>query len=247
MKKIADEFAVAAQVFDMFTPALADDDPLLTAIRKRVDKGSTIVDFGVGTGRIALPLQASGYTLIGIDISPDMLTKLRAKPGAEQMRIIEGSFADRYDIAAGSASAIVCVFHSLYHTHDAELQRATLQRASEYLRPGGLMFLDNPAAHDIVRRTPERDRVTVQMIAGDRVVLSAGIVDPVRQSLLVNHVVMTAQGNRLNPFTYRYIWPSELRLMAELVGLEVIEETGDWSGTPFGTGSREHCVVLRKK
>lgn len=243
--RIIAEFAIHAQRYDETSPPLADDDPLMDFLRARLAAGSRIVEFGAGTGRVSIPLVRQGYDVTGIDLSPDMVRRLAEKPEAARMTIIEGSFADRHDI--GRCAAVLCVFNSLYHAHTREMQQAALRRAAEYLRPDGILVLENRSANSFIQEYSAGERVSVRSLTTDSAWLTAGTLSPLDQRVSIAHLAVTGGRFTYNPITLRYIWPDELRLMAETAGLEVVEEYADWHQSTFTAGSREHIAVLRRR
>lgn len=243
METVRAEFAIHAPSYDDTSPVVGDDDPMIGFLGDRLPAGARLLEYGIGTGRIAVPLVRAGYRVTGIDVSPDMLSMLAAKPESAEIEIVEGSFGDRHDL--GEFDAVVCLFNSLYHAHDRRVQQAALRRAAEHLRPGGLLILANSSAITLVREYTDPNGIFVRKVAADHVWLTTGLLSPLEQILRISHLTVGVGGTRIHPVTLRYIWPEELRLMAEAAGLDVIEEYADWDGTPFTAQSREHIVVLR--
>ncbi|MGW2588612.1 class I SAM-dependent methyltransferase [Streptomyces virginiae] len=222
-----DEYVVRAQTYDDDYPLLADNDPMITFIRNRLPEGSRVVEFGIGTGRVAIPLLHAGFRLWGIDVSAEMLARLAAKEEADDIETIEGSFLDMR--APGSFAAVVCVFNTLYHVHAQDGQVQTLKAAAAHLEPGGLIFLENTSALHIAERYPQGSRILVQDMGKKSLWLLAAQLSAVEQQLRITHIKITNSDTSLAPVTFRYIWPAELRLMARQAGLEIAEEYGDWS------------------
>lgn len=238
------EFAQHAARYDEFAPQVDVAHPMIAFIQSRITSPARLIEFGIGTGRVALPLSACGYEVSGVDFSAEMLAELRNKPGAEKIAVVEGSFTEPHGL--GLFTGVVCVFNSLYHAHTLEDQVATLRAAAESLEPQGLLFLENRAAHSFVQEYAARERLSVRGVGPDSVWLTAGTLDPLEQVVRFTHLTIGTGGITAGPVTMRYIWPDELRLMAALAGLEVVEQFADWSGTPFTADSREHIAVLRR-
>lgn len=242
---IVDEFAIHAARYDATSPPLTVESPLVTFLRERLKPGSRIVEFGIGTGRVAIPLLQAGFDVTGIEVSPDMQARLAEKPAADQLTVVAGSFAEPHDIEA--CDAVVCVYNTLYHAHDLRMQQAALRCAAGYLKPGGLVVLENRSAASLVREYERGERLSVRRVETGSAWFTAGTVCMLTQVARIVHMSVSGAGNvSYHPITLRYIWPGELRLLADLADLEVTEEFADWHGSAFTAESREHIVVLRR-
>ncbi|MFI8280882.1 class I SAM-dependent methyltransferase [Streptomyces sp. NPDC085929] len=239
-----DEYVVRARTYDDDYPPLADDDPMIAFMRNRISEGARVVEFGIGTGRVAIPLLHSGCRLWGIDISAEMLARLAAKDEANGIETMEGSFLDTR--APGAFAAVVCVFNTLYHVHAQDGQVQALKAAADHLEPDGFLFLENTSALHITERYGDGSRILLQDIGNTSLWLLAAQMCAIEQRLRITHIKMTDSGTSLAPVTFRYIWPAELRLMAQQAGLQIAEEYGDWSQHPFDGSSTSHIVVMRK-
>ncbi|MFD5426476.1 class I SAM-dependent methyltransferase [Streptomyces sp. NPDC127084] len=246
MDTTEEQFDAHAEAYDALYPLLDDDHPMITFIRDRLPPRCSVVEFGIGTGRVAIPLVHAGLDVCGIDLSARMLEKLAAKPEGARITTVHGSFTETRNLAASRHSAVICVFNTLFHVLQQREQARTLEAAAAALRPGGLMFLENSSAHRLVRKYPDGDAVRVHHQETGRVWLLAGVLDELRQRLDVTHIRIGGGEISPVPVSFRYVWPSELRLMAQAAGLDLVEEHGDWSGAPYDTSSRLHICVLRK-
>ncbi|MFB7054368.1 class I SAM-dependent methyltransferase [Streptomyces vinaceus] len=240
-----EEFRLIAPGYDDDYPALAPDDPMITFMRGHLDQGDRIVEFGIGTGRVAIPLAQSGLRVSGIDLSEEMLKVLGRKPEALGIETVHGSFLEQR--VSGTFAAVVCVFNTLYHVHDQQGQELALRKAAEHIPENGLIFLENTSALHLMSHYQATDRLGVFRIEPSFTWLLAGRVSQLKQELKISHIKLRADGSSVTPVTLRYIWPSELHLMARQAGLEVVAEHGDWDGRPFDTTSKSHIVILRKR
>lgn len=209
--------------------------------------GGTALELGVGTGCIALPLAASGAVVSGIDNSPLMLDRLRDKPGAERLTLVCDDFVDVP--IAGPFDLIYSVFSFGYLLAQSEQVRC-LVAVRERLSASGAFVLQTlvPQAEMLqtgAKVTPVLDPPALD--AGDApVLLLYSSTDPVRQLVQQRIVLIGESGTRIFNDRYRYVWPSELDLMARLAGLELQERWSDWAQQPFDARARAQISVYRR-
>jgi len=203
---------------------------------KETSGAGPILELGIGTGRIALPLAAQGVEVHGIDASEAMVAKLRAKPGGERLPITLGNFADvpvshRY-------SLVFVVFNTLFGLSSQEEQVRCFSNVASRLVPGG-RFLIEAFVPDVTRF--ERDQIVqaIRVDAGE-IRLEASRHDSLNQRVSSQQVVIDDTGIRLFPIQVRYAWPSELDLMARLAGMRLAERWSNWRREPFTSASGSH-------
>jgi Methyltransferase domain len=192
-----------------------------------------VLELGIGTGRLALPLTSRGLEVHGIDSSDAMVAKLREKPGGESVAVTLGDFRD-FDIAR-RFSLVFVVFNTLFTLPDQEGQLACFSAVSRHLLPGGL-FLVEAFVPDL-SRFDRAQRVSVIEVGIDGVRLDCSRHDATTQSVSSQHVVLEGGNIRLYPVQMRYAWPSELDLMAKLAGLRLESRWDGWDRRPFTAGS----------
>ncbi|GAA2210781.1 class I SAM-dependent methyltransferase [Nonomuraea monospora] len=200
-----------------------------------------VLEFGIGTGRLALPLAARGVTVAGVDGSPDMVKVLRSKPGGERLQVVVGDFATtRVD---GEFSLVALTTNTIFALPSQDAQVRCFRNAAAHLRPGGRFVVEawvpDPAA--FYRGSALR----LLALGEDVVVAEAARISPAEQHMTTTKVRLTAQGVRLLPANHRYAWPAELDLMARLAGMEREHRWADWHRAPFGDDSRAHVTVYR--
>jgi len=204
--------------------------------------GGPVLEFGIGTGRLALPLVRQGLTVHGVDGSPDMVNQLREKPGGSDIPVEVGDFADA---TTGSTYALVLlVFHTIFALPSQEAQVACFRNAAKHLRPAGRFVVE--AWVPDLGRFRMGQAVAVLAVDEDNVVLEAAAVHPAEQTMTTTKVRLGAGGVQLFPANHRYAWPAELDLMAQLAGLTLEHRWADWRRTPFSDDSRTHVSVYRK-
>jgi SAM-dependent methyltransferase len=203
--------------------------------------GGPVLELGIGTGRLALPLAAHGLEVHGVDSSHEMLEELRAKPGAERLHLVEGDFADA---RLGSGfGLVVLAFNTIYALPTQDAQVECFANAARHLRPGGRFVVaawihDPTWFHDGVGMWPRR--------TGEGMAIVVGHDDPVSQHLAVTELHVGDEGVRTVEMHHRYASPAELDLMARLAGLTLERRWADWRLQPFTARSREHVSVYRR-
>jgi SAM-dependent methyltransferase len=198
------------------------------------------LEFGIGTGRIALPLAARGVSVAGIDASAAMVARLRAKPGGEELEVAIGDFsASRVD---GEFSLVYLVFNTIFNLITQEEQVACFQNAAAHLVAGGsfVVELEVPA----LQRLPPGERIRVIGV-GDHG-FSFDDYDVVTQRLTSHHFVLDGGSMGIYPVEGRYAWPAELDLMARLAGLRLRERWAGWKRESFTSLSESHVSIYEK-
>ncbi len=188
------------------------------------------LELAIGTGRIALPLAAKGVEVHGIDASEAMVAKLREKPGGAEIPVTIGDFTDVG--VDGRFRLIFVVFNTLWALLTQQDQVRCVRHVAKHLTHDGLFvveaFVPDPARFD-------RDqRFQTRKVETNRVFLDASTHDAEHQRVSVQILVMEHGGGiRMFPVELRYVWPSELDLMAQLAGLRLRERWGGWNREPF--------------
>ncbi len=203
------------------------------------------LELGVGTGRVALPLSQAGVKVTGIEISDDMISLLRAKPGGDEIEIIQGDFAD---VGVDTTFPLICVpFNTLFSLVTQDRQVECFQNVARALEPGGRFVLD-AFMPDSERWDDQNTRIGVSSISSNRAHgYELSIHDPATQKVVSHLVKRLEDGSTVVlPVTVRYSWPSELDLMARLAGLELENRYAWYDKRPFTDTSGQHVSVYRK-
>ena len=208
----------------------------------RVAGKGRILELAIGTGRIALPLVARGHDLSGIEGSPEMVAKLREKPGGETIPVVIGDMAD---VAIdGPFDHVFLVFNTLFNLTCQEAQVRCFQNVADRLAPGG-SFLVETFVPDL-SGIKDGQRTRTKRLTMNEVWLEAATHDPVQQVIEFQRIRISEAGVRLVPLPMRYAYPPEMDLMARLAGLELEDRWGGWQGEPFTDTSKMHVSVYRK-
>ena len=206
---------------------------------------SRALELGVGSGRVALPLSRAGVKVTGIEISDDMISLLRAKPGGDEIEIIQGDFAD---VAVDQTFPLICVpFNTLFSLVTQDRQAECFENAARALEPGGRFVLDT-LFPDLEDYDNYNTKMAVSSISSNEThAYEVSIHDPVTQKVMSHLVRRLEDGSTVVlPVTIRYAWPSEMDLMARLAGLELENRYAWYDKRPFTDTSGQHVSVYRK-
>lgn len=200
----------------------------------------TAVELGIGTGRIALPLARRGVRVAGVDLSADMVAELRKKPGGSVLDVAIGDFASTG--VGVECSLVYLVFNTIMNITSQTAQVACFENAARHLRPGG-SFVIEVGVPDLQRLVPGEVHV---LFAVERDYVGVDEYDVVSQGLVSHHYRQRDDGFVARSIPFRYVWPSELDLMARIAGLELVDRHAGWEREPFVAESRQHVSVWRK-
>ena len=198
------------------------------------------IEFAVGTGRIALPLAARGIPVAGMDASAAMLARLHAKPGAERIKAVLGDM--RTTRLPGAFRVAYLVYNTINNVTTQEGQVACFVNAAAHLETGGC-FVVEVGVPDLRRLPPGQTAVPFR-VDPDR--LGFDTYDTVTQEMWSHHYWKEANGIESASLPFRYVWPSELDLMARIAGLRLRERCAGWQGEPFTSDSRSHVSIYEK-
>ena len=222
---------------DMFAPAVVD--PVVDFLADLAGAGAAL-ELGIGTGRIALPLSQRGVRVHGIDLSTAMVARLRAKPGAEAIDVTIGDFATT--TAEGAFSVAYLVFNTIMNLTTQDEQVACFENVAAHLEPGGCFVIE--VGVPALQRLPPGETVRAFDVRATR--LGFDEYDVVSQGLISHHYSIVDGRLEVASVPFRYVWPSELDLMARLAGMTLRERWGDWKREPFTSDSTEHVSVWEK-
>lgn len=216
------------------------DTSATIAFLEQLAGGGPVLELAIGTGRVALPLAARGIRVDGVDFSPAMVAKLRAKPGGDKLAVTMGNFADVP--VQGTYRLVYLVFNTLFNLLTQDEQVRCFENVAAHLTDGG-SFVVEAFVPTYLTRLRSDQYVDAEAIRVNEVWLDVGRHDPVKQTLEESHVVLSREGVRVYPIVERYAWPSELDLMARIAGLRLKERWGGWSREPFTATSSSHVSV----
>ena len=226
-----------AKSADLFEQSVVE--PAVSFLADLAGDGDAL-ELGIGTGRIALPLSQRGVRVHGIDLSPPMVARLAAKPGAEDISVTIGDFATTK--VSGTFRLAYLVYNTITNLTTQDEQVACFHNVAAHLEPGGcfVIELELPA----LQRLPPGETVRAFTVSPTH--LGFDEYDIATQICVSHHY--WASGDRLEVWSapYRYAWPSELDLMARLAGMTLRDRWSGWEREPFTSDSTAHVSVWEK-
>lgn len=231
-----------AATYDEETAAMSAPEavqPVVDFLAELAGSGRAL-ELGIGTGRIAIPLAQRGVPVHGIELSKAMAARLRAKPGGEHIGITIGDFATTPVV--GTFSLAYLVFNTIMNLTAQEAQVACFRNVSAHLEPGGC-FVIEVGVPGLQRLAPGQ---TIQDFHVSETSWGLDEYDVVTQGLKSHYFTFEDGGVRHSSIPFRYVWPAELDLMAQIAGMHLRERWGGWTRQPFTGESRQHVSVWEK-
>ena len=214
-------------------------DPIVDFLIDVAGDGAAL-ELGIGTGRIALPLAQRGVRVHGIDLSAAMVARLRAKPGSEDIEVSIGDFATTK--ADGAFSLAYLVFNTIQNLTTQDEQVACFRNAAAHLEPRGCFVIEVGVPQ--LQRLPPGETVRAFDVSATR--LGFDEYDVASQGLVSHHYRQVNGKLEVLSVPFRYVWPSELDLMARLAGMTLRGRWGGWKREPFTSDSQMHVSVWEK-
>lgn len=205
-------------------------------------RGKKTLELAIGTGRIALPLSLSGIEIHGLDASPEMLAKLKEKPGGDKIPVMVADMAD-FELEDRFEFAFL-VFNTLFNLQTQAAQIQCFQNVARHLEDGG-SFLVETYVPDVTTFV-NGQHMRARYIDSRSVAFEAAQHDPVNQVINYQIIRMSNEGFKIQPLPTRYAWPQEIDLMARLAGLELETRWGNWDQRDFTADSKMHISIYRK-
>ena len=222
---------------EMFDPAIVD--PVIDFLVEIAGSGRAL-ELGIGTGRIALPLAQRGVPVHGIELSNAMVARLRAKPGGEDIGVTIGDFATT--TVDGTFSVAYLVFNTISNLTTQAAQVACFRNVAVHLEPGGCFVIE--VGVPALQRLPPGETARVFHISETRWGIDE--FDVAKQGLTSHHFAIVDGKVERFSTPFRYAWPAEYDLMAELAGMRLRERWSGWRREPFTSDSRKHVSVWEK-
>ncbi|MEV4843105.1 class I SAM-dependent methyltransferase [Micromonospora matsumotoense] len=223
------------------SPGNPDPAPAVDFLAERAD-GGRVLELAIGTGRVALPLAARGVPVDGVEAAPEMVAKLRAKPGGDGIPVTVGDMADVP--VTGPYRLVYLVFNTLFNLVHAERQQDCFRNVARVLAPGGEFvieaFVPDPADFD------RDEQVHMRSVTEDSATIRLHQYDRAAQTFVRQTITFDRDGVHLAPFAMRYCWPEQIDELAGRAGLRLVARYADWHRQPFDDGSRSHISVYRR-
>jgi SAM-dependent methyltransferase len=225
-----------SEIYDRWYPQAPPE--MLSALKDLAGAGP-VLELGIGTGRVALPLAAQGLEVHGIDASEGMVAKLRSQSGGDRVPVTIGNFAEV--AAGGKYSLVFVVFNTFFCLESQDEQVQCFANVASRLLDGGL-FLIEAFVPDTARFVGGQITQATS-VDTDEVRLETSRHDRLTQRVSSQHVVIDTGGVRLYPLQLRYAWPAELDLMARLAGMRLLQRWSNWRREPFTAESVDHISI----
>lgn len=222
---------------ELFDPAVVD--PVVSFLAELAGTGAAL-ELGIGTGRIALPLSRRGVRVHGIELSGAMAARLRAQQGGSDIGVTIGDFASA---TVGAAFRLVYLLrNTITNVTTQDEQVAAFCNAAAHLEPGGCFVIENYIPE--LRRLPPGETIHVFTSTPDH--LGFEEYDVASQIAYSHHHWVIDGQLKIFSSPHRYVWPSELDLMARLAGMTLRERWSGWNREPYTSESRSHISVWEK-
>jgi SAM-dependent methyltransferase len=222
---------------EMFAPAVVE--PAVDFLAELAGTGSAL-ELGIGTGRIALPLTERGVRVQGIDLSEAMVARMREKPGGERIPTTIGDFATTK--VDGTFTLAYLVFNTIVNLTTQDAQVACFENAARHLEPGGAFVIE--VGVPSLRRLRPGESVNVSRYRDGYHCIDE--FDVANQGLVSHHFRLVGDTFEERSIPFRYVWPSELDLMARIAGMSLRERWDGWTREPFTSESTRHVSVWEK-
>jgi SAM-dependent methyltransferase len=222
---------------ELFKPAMVD--PVVGFLAELAGTGAAL-ELGIGTSRIAIPLRRRGVRVHGIDLSPDMVAELRAKPGTDDIGVTIGDFATAR--VEGTYTHAYLVRNTIMNLTTQDGQVACFQNVAAHLEPGGRFVIE--VVVPVLQRLPPGETVRAFTLTPTH--LGFEEYDVATHGLVSHHYWVVDGQLEARSVPFRYVWPSELDLMARLAGMTLRERWSDWTRAPFTRNSTSHMSVWEK-
>ena len=232
-----------AAAYDAASAAMYDPEVLGPAVDALVElaDGGPALELAIGTGRVAMALRARGVDVHGIELSPHMVEQLWAKPGGADVPVVLGDMAQAR--VPGDFALVYLVFNTIMNVTTQEEQVAVFENAARHLRPGGCFVVELVVPQ--LRRIAPGELGRPFALSPDHVAVET--FDDVEGQISWSHHWMAVDGRLIHHAApYRYVWPAELDLMAQLAGLRRRSRSGGWRGEPFTNESPSHVTVYER-
>jgi SAM-dependent methyltransferase len=222
---------------EMFAPEVVE--PVVDFLAELAGSGRAL-ELGIGTGRIAVPLAERGVPVHGIELSKAMAARLSAKPGGEDIGVTIGDFSTTS--VDGTYTVAYLVFNTIGNLTTQKAQVACFRNVAAHLEPGGCFVIET--GMPLLRRLPPGDRYRVFDVSETHWGIDE--YDVATQGLISHHFTLVDGKIELASIPFRYTWPAELDLMAQLAGLSLRERWSGWKREPFTNDSEQHVSVWEK-
>ena len=232
-----------AEVYDATYSAMFEPPVLDLTVERLADlaQGGPVLEFAAGTGRVSLPLSARGVSVHGLELSPHMAERLKAKPGADALPVTIGDMTTTR--VPGTFKLVYLVANTIMNVTTQDEQLAVFANAAAHLDAGGRFVIE--VMVPVLRSVPRGEIGRVFTLDADHVGIET--FDDLVGQIAWSHHWMEVDGRLVrHSAPYRYVWPSELDLMARIAGFRLRDRWARWNQAPFTSDSVGHISVFEK-
>ena len=229
-------------IYDLIYPDPAGDIPVFVDFMRKAVQGTRVLEYGIGTGRIAIPLAEAGFHVTGTDISTEMLSRLAEKDPTGRIDAHVSSFLE--EPIAGTYDAVILMINTIFVANSLDQQLAVFTNAAAHLTDEGFFLVETFNPNDYHNQTSPM--LSMRQIAPTTVIFEQFIVDPASQLYVAQNLVLGAADKHSYVQVLRYMFPFEMDAIALNTGLVLKARMSDWVGTPY-TSTSSRCVSLYRK
>jgi len=222
---------------ELFDPAVVD--PAVNFLADLAGAGPAL-ELGIGTGRVALPLSRRGVRVHGIELSPAMVAQLEVQPGASDISVTIGDFATAE--VGGTFTLAYLLRNTITNLTTQDEQVESFRKVAALLEPGGRFVIENYIPE--LQRLPPGE--TIHVFTATPAHVGFEEYDVATQIAFSHHYWVIDGQLEIRSTPHRYVWPSELDLMARLAGMRLRERWGGWHREAFTSESRNHISVWER-
>ncbi|MFJ4002680.1 class I SAM-dependent methyltransferase [Streptomyces sp. NPDC090023] len=233
-----------ASVYEQMYPIGFDTDAAVEFLAGLVDPGATVLELGIGTGRIAVPMTERGFKVSGVDASEAMLAKLAERDTKNEITTVLGDFTQPGLDMGGGFDLVTLVLNTFFVAVSREAQLNCLRNVRDQLAPGGRFVLEafDPSPYHVLTK-PD---FSMRFLGENAIMLDTLMVDRSQQLMVATHTILDGGAPQTTQHVLRYAFPLEIDLIAELAGLRLVERRAGWHKEPFTAISPRHVSVYER-
>ncbi|PWI16989.1 class I SAM-dependent methyltransferase [Streptomyces sp. Act143] len=233
-----------ASVYEQMYPIGFDTDAALEFLATLAEPGARVLELGVGTGRIAVPMAERGYRVFGVDASESMIAKLAERDSKGEVTVELGDFTQPGLDMGGDFPLVTLVLNTFFVAVSREAQLNCLRNVRDQLAPGGRFVLEafDPSPYHVLTK-PD---LSMRFLGENAIMLDTLMVDRSQQLMVATHTILDGGAPQTTQHVLRYAFPQEIDLLAELAGLRLVERTAGWRKEPFTALSPRHVSVFER-
>lgn len=230
-----------AGIYDLMYPEY-DTAMAVELVTELCPPAGSVLDLGVGTGKLALPLVERGFEVHGIEASEAMLAKLKERDPGGTVKVLQGDFTT--DRTGRRFDVITLFVNTFFMAVTQDQQLSLLRNVREQLAEGGKFVLE--AFEPALFLNLQRPEVSVRYLGDSTVMLDTLLVDRSQQLMVGWHTIFDGGPPSTTQHVLRYAFPAEIDLLAHMAGLELVDRWGNWTKEPYTATSVRHVSVYQR-